>query len=252
MPLSAGDTSLFVFVLEGKVRVSQCGGESHILEAGLFFFKPVTVYYEMCALEHGARVMTCSFHFYASEGIRHFLRQLELADTTASPQGHVIFKTLSIKEDFRIFLDDIARRLPDSPFPERYYQLKLDELFMFLEAYYDRNDLSMMFSSMLGRNLDFMNEVISCYLASMTLSQMAEHFKMERVTFNRHFMASFGMTASKWLRNMRNIEILRMIRTTDLNFSEIAFRLGLSSSAYLTEYCRKCWGKTPTMLRMEP
>lgn len=252
MSFDAGDASLFVFVLKGRVKVSQCGGATHVLDAGCFFFKPITIFYELCALEHETRIMVCRFQFYAHEYIRHFLRQLEFTDTISPRPGHEIFKSLDIREDLLIFLNDIAKKLPDSPFPDNYYSLKLNELFMYLEAYYDKKDLSMMLSSILGRNLEFISEVMSCYLSSMTLNQMAEHFKMERVTFNRHFVASFGMTASKWLRHMRNTEILRMIRTTDLNFSEIAFRIGLSSSAYLTEYCRKCWGKTPTMLRMEP
>ena len=149
------------------------------------------------------------------------------------------------------YLTDLTDMLSEKEFCVNYYQLKLEELFIYLETYYEKYELSAVFSPLLGTDIDFINDVASNYQTCKSADELATRLKMSRITFNRRFMASFGTTASKWLRNMRSNELLKMIVSSDLSFTEIAFKIGFSSSAYLTEYCRKNWGKTPTQLRID-
>lgn len=141
--------------------------------------------------------------------------------------------------------------LSSNTFSREFCVLKLEELLIYLETYYDVDRLRSLFGPLLGVDIDFVNRVMSCYKASKTPDELASRLKMSRATFNRHFIASFGMTASKWLRDMKNKDLLKLILSSDSSFTEIAYDMGFSSSAYLTEYCRKHWGKTPTQLRLE-
>lgn len=265
LSFDAENVVMLFFVMQGKVTVSDSDGNTRIMRKSSFFLKPMGVGLDMavpsisvlpppyaqCADCESVRVVACRFHPYTSKCVNNFLRRVigwKNQVLSGSACGPVV---LTATEQVSAFLSSLVRVLSENSFRIDFCLLKLEELFIYLETYYERDSLRALFHPLLGMDIEFVNSVMDCYRMSKSVDEMASKLKMSRVTFNRHFSASFGMTASRWLRNMRNMDLLKLIVSTDTSFTEIAYDMGFSSSAYLTEYCRKNWGKTPTQLRAE-
>lgn len=130
-----------------------------------------------------------------------------------------------------------------------YYNLKLEELFIYLNEYYPQDSLFCFFGPLLGGNMKFRNMVYMNCESCRSVRKLAEASQMTVVTFNRHFKKSFGVSATKWLKERRDDDLLNDIRNSPTTFSELAAKYGFSSSAYLTAFCRKNYGATPSELR---
>lgn len=246
-----GNSIMLFFATLGKIAVTHSEGDTYIIEEGSFFLKPMNVGYDIDALNPEARLIVCNFHIYSHRYIKYFLKRLTGWKKNNPDDGKDSLVYLETERRISEFLNNLRNMLSEGQFSSNYCLLKLEELFIYLETYYDKEKLGEVFSPLLGTDIDFINEVISNYRTLKSVDEMATRLKMSRITFNRHFMASFGISASKWLRSMRNTELLKLIVSSDQSFTEIAYRMGFSSSAYLTEYCRKNWGKTPTQLRID-
>lgn len=246
-----GKSIMLFFTLSGKIALTHSQGNTYLIDKECFFLKPMDVGFDIDAISHETRLIVCSFHIYSHRYIKDFLKRIISWKKSGTDEGNENFHYLETEKHTSEFLANLISLLSEKQFNSNYYLLKLEELFIYLETYYDKDKLGAVFSSLLGTDIDFINDVLSNYRHLKSVDELANRLKLSRITFNRRFMASFGTTASKWLRNMRNNELLKMIVSSDLSFTEIAFKIGFSSSAYLTEYCRKNWGKTPTQLRID-
>ena len=248
---SPGNSLMLFFTSLGKVAVNHSDGNTYIIEKDCFFLKPMNAGYDIDALNTESRLVVCNFQIYSHGYIKYFLKRLTRWKRNSPDEGKFSMPYMETERHTSEFLSNLTSMLSEEQFSSNYSLLKLEELFIYLETYYDKERLSAIFSPLLGTDIDFINDVISNYRTFKSVDELATKLKMSRITFNRHFLASFGISASKWLRNMRNTELLKTIVSTDQSFTEIAYHMGFSSSAYLTEYCRKNWGKTPTQLRID-
>lgn len=246
-----GNSIMLFFTSFGKIAVTNSEGDSYVIEKECFFLKPMNVRYDIDTLSPAARLVVCNFHIYSHRYVKYFLKRLVSWKKTRQDEGDRSITYLETERHTSEFLTNLTDMLSEGQFNSNYCLLKLEELFIYLDTYYDKEKLGDVFSPLLGTDIDFINDVVSNYRTLKSVDELATRLKMSRITFNRHFIASFGISASKWLRNMRNSELLKMIVSSDQSFTEIAYNMGFSSSAYLTEYCRKNWGKTPTQLRID-
>lgn len=243
---------MLLFTLSGKIALTHSKGNTYTIDKQCFFLKPMDTGFDIDVLgREEARLAVCSICIYSLRFLKNFLKRIIGWKKTHTGEEHGSFHWMETERHTSAFLDNLIGLLSENQFRSDYCQLKLEELFIYLETYCDRDGLRAVFSPLPGSDIDFFNDVISNYRSCKSVDGLAARLRMSRITFNRRFMASFGTSASKWLRGMRNNELLKMIVSSDLSFTEIAFNMGFSSSAYLTEYCRKNWGKTPTQLRIE-
>ena len=68
-------------------------------------------------------------------------------------------------------------------------------------------------------------------------------------TFSRKFKEAFNDTAQHWLLARKAEAVLYDIVHTNGSFKEIAERHSFSSPAYLSNFCKQHFGKTPATLR---
>lgn len=116
-------------------------------------------------------------------------------------------------------------------------------------GYYTKEDLAHFFYPVLSANWDINSFVLNHYKKVNDVSELANMAHLSLVTFNRHFKKAFGETAARWLEKRRAEDLLREIRLTKKSFTEIALEFRFSSSAYLTTFCKRHFGKTPKELR---
>ncbi len=78
-----------------------------------------------------------------------------------------------------------------------------------------------------------------------TLAPLAKYFGMSTRNFSRRFSSATGTTALQYLQEQRHQEAKSLLKNSDLNISEIAFRVGYLDTSYFTKQFKKRSGVTP-------
>ena len=81
------------------------------------------------------------------------------------------------------------------------------------------------------------------------VDRLAAMMNLGRSQFYRKIKALTGISPVELLRDMRLREARRLLTTTELSISEIAYEAGFSTPAYFTKCFREAYGQTPSELR---
>lgn len=84
----------------------------------------------------------------------------------------------------------------------------------------------------------------------LRLSDLAAVANMSSFHLSRVFKDAFGETVWQYVKRRRTETAIDLIRrTTDLGFSEIAFRTGFAHQSHMSRHVKKLTGKTPGQIR---
>lgn len=93
-------------------------------------------------------------------------------------------------------------------------------------------------------------EVLEASIAEdLSLRDLADAAGMSVFHFARAFKCTFGCPPHTYLRELRLRQAERLLRTTRLNITEIAFECGYSSSSAFTAAFRRRYARTPSEWR---
>lgn len=159
------------------------------------------------------------------------------------------FTLLPINERIAQFLDFMKCCLEDGLGCMHLHELKKQELFLLLRAYYSKQELATFFYPLLGKDMDFKDLVLSNYLTVNSLNEFASLSNMSVATFKRRFKEEFGEPAHQWIAERKAELIYRDIILSDKPFGEIAMEYQMSSQAYLTSFCKRHFALSPQELR---
>ena len=67
--------------------------------------------------------------------------------------------------------------------------------------------------------------------------------------FSHAFKKAFGISYTAYLESARLREAERLLLTTNMEITEIAYRIGFGSASYFIERFRKCYGTPPRLFR---
>lgn len=244
------ECSLMVFVIEGESLIRYGAGKPFVVPAGRFFLvEPGTLFTGHQQVP--TLVMTMAFvgapqlcNIYTLENL---VRDTQGASLPVDPHF-----TLPIRPRLREFLDLVMHCLDDGLSCAHYHELKREEFFLLVRAYYSKEELAALFRPLLGIDHDFRRQVLEvCAKGCCDIAAMAGQLNMSTATFQRKFKQTFHETAGQWLLNRKAERIIRQLKTTSLTFDQICFENGFSSPAYFSNFCKRVFGKTPTQLRNE-
>lgn len=85
--------------------------------------------------------------------------------------------------------------------------------------------------------------------ANLRLDGLAARVGMSQRNFARRFRQATGTTPLKYLQQQRYIEAQDLLKNSDLNIGEVAFRLGYLDVSYFSKLFRLHSGVTPTQWR---
>lgn len=130
------------------------------------------------------------------------------------------------------------------------YQLfKREELFLYLRIGYEKEDLAYFFYPIMFRDMEFRDFIFENFRDTPDVNLLAEKANMSVRTFTRKFKETFLESPHKWILARKAEFIENDIVRSNLSFNEIANKYNFSSPAYLSNFCKKLWGKTPTDMR---
>ena len=244
------ECSLMVFVVEGESLIRYGAGKPFVVPAGRFFLvEPGTLFTGHQQVP--TLVMTMAFvgapqlcNIYTLENL---VRDTQGASLPVDPHF-----TLPIRPRLLEFLDLVMHCLDDVLSFAHYHELKREEFFLLVRAYYSKEELAALFRPLLGIDHDFRRQVLEvCAKGCCDIAAMAGQLNMSTATLQRKFKQTFHETAGQWLLNRKAERIVRQLKTTSLTFDQICFENGFSSPAYFSNFCKRVFGKTPTQLRNE-
>lgn len=129
------------------------------------------------------------------------------------------------------------------------FEEKLKELFILLRAYYLKEELAMFFYEIIGKNIDFKNNILINFKYGMCLEELAEMSHCSVRVFQRRFKEVFGESLERWILREKSKLIRHYLSVSDLSFKEIIDRLGFDSAVHLNKFCKTWFGMSPTQLR---
>ncbi len=241
------EMSMLVFILSGRISISvPYIDDGKSVEKRGFFLSPMGEETMINILSNETKLLTYKFNSDGLYCIRHFLNQLN--DPKNKFSTHNLY-VLYLNDPIYEYLMSLQQLLKSKRYCSHYYDILVEEMIIYLNEFYSKKELSSLFSPILGHDSEFKSFVYANYRKINNVKELAEQKSMTMVTFNRHFVRAFGVSASNWIRERRKNEIKRDIILTNLSFTELAFKYNFSSSAYFTIFCKNNWGKTPSEIR---
>ncbi|BFK96016.1 hypothetical protein K060079A122_11990 [Alistipes onderdonkii] len=131
-----------------------------------------------------------------------------------------------------------------------FQRIKKEVLFIELRGFYRKEELARLFAPILSRDSDFKDKVLLVYPQVETAKELVDKLNMSPSVFKRKFHAAFGTSARQWLIQKKKEKLFRDILMTNMSVSELAEKYKFSIN-YMTAFCQKHFGKSPTELRIE-
>ena len=241
------DESLIIFVLEGKVKVSADGHNDVLHRAGYISLQPRN------SSSYIQVQQPCTFiSFHSPHDITLCDRFSVQSLPRYIPEGfHYQFTLLPIRQRLAEYATGLRHCLEDGLGCVHFLEMKMQELFILLRAYYSKEELATFFYPLIGKNRDFKDFVYEHYLKVDSLNEFAALANTSVDTFKRRFKETFGEPAHKWITGRKAEHVYRDIALGILSFADIAEKYRFSSVSYLTTFCKQHLGKTPQQLRNE-
>jgi AraC-like DNA-binding protein len=105
-----------------------------------------------------------------------------------------------------------------------------------------------------GAGSKFIDEVNAYIRDNMSnpetsVESLSTHLSISRVQLYKRMISLTGITPSEYLRTKRIKFAEHLLRSADLNISEIAYKVGFNNPRYFTKYFQEAYGVTPSQYR---
>jgi AraC-like DNA-binding protein len=86
---------------------------------------------------------------------------------------------------------------------------------------------------------------------AMPIVSLAKQVGLNQNLLQKGFNRMYNLSVNEYVRNLRLEEARQLLETTDLNVSEICYRIGLSSRSYFSKQFKEKYGRSPTKYRQQ-
>lgn len=160
-----------------------------------------------------------------------------------------VFNPLPINEQILGYLHYTFSYVMDGLKCLHFFEMKLQELFFLLRAYYTKENLMLFFYPLLNNNQAFSDFVYKNYLKVKTVYELADLAHMSLSNFKKRFRKSFGKPPHQWMKEQKSIRIFYDINDSDIPLKYIVSKYNFSSLSQFNDFCKLQFGKPPGQLR---
>lgn len=242
--------NVIVFMTEGSVRFIFREHPEKCLSAGEFIFFPVGGVCRYAALEksrvtvvrpNGIMSLCTGFRI---EGL------YRKEDTTAGKNGGGVH-ALAINSPLQQFLSGLNYSVRDGINCREYFNTKVQEMFILILAYYPREQLRELFSSILTPDTVFSEFVRANHHKYRSAKEMAQAMNITPNVFSKKFKKTFGEPSADWLRKEKAQVVYSELCSGGKSMKQIANTYKFSSQSHLNQFCKSEFGKNPGEIRNE-
>lgn len=159
------------------------------------------------------------------------------------------FRELEIRYPLDLYLHLIIDYLDKNILNKDLLPDKVKELVTILRAFYNSEELTMLFYPLLGKNMEFKKMIIDNYMKVKNASEYAKLCGYGIGVFQRKFKEVFGETVYQWMQRQKAEQIKHCLMVTDANPKELAEEFHFTSPTHLNKFCKIWFGMTPSELR---
>lgn len=240
-----------VYVDKGKVQVRR-DEEDLILKQGELLFHQPNEFHSIRSLDSSPNFFVISFSC-SSPAMAYFKKHRTQLDNTLK-----IYLSSIIKEAEKTYLipknDPNLKKLhrkENAPLGgEQLIQSYLEQLLIFLLRKTTKADRLVSFPQK-GSQADALVEAIKQYLSqrveqTVRIEDICNEFDYSRSFLNKRFQVETGQSLAFYFTALKIEEAKRLIRESDLNFTQISERLSFDNPQYFSRVFKKRTGMTPT------
>lgn len=235
-----------LFVKEGKLLLSygECWHKEFLPEEFTFLSSLSSIKYK--ALED-TQVVLFRIREYIKLCDRYSMERLkDEVDAGVKNEGLVFLKFDPVLKDF---IKSVVERYTDGLRCFYYSNLKVQELFFILRAYYKKEDLARLFYLLLSDDIQFSDFIYQNYTKVKTVKELADKANYSVSGFEKRFKKTFGISAGSWLNKKRAVQIYHEINCSMKPLKIITSEYGFSSPSHFNDYCKSQFGDTPGGIR---
>ncbi|MCD8171878.1 MAG: helix-turn-helix transcriptional regulator [Alistipes sp.] len=170
---------------------------------------------------------------------------------TRSEKSLRTLSVLEMNEKVWIFLTNTLSFIKDGLSSPGYHQMKLEELFLILEAYYPEQVLSRFLSPLFSRNAVFERLVYDNWTKTDELEDLAAQSGLSLSGFSKRFKKVFGTAPYQWIMDRKSHLILEELQTGNKSIKQLTGEYGFYSVQHFGYYCKKRFGLPPGKIRKQ-
>lgn len=244
--------SKIIFLLKGELSCSFGVYHQYIMPERHFLFLPHNCHFTFKANEDSELLvlrLTQTVQFCENYQIEDLMQQtkkhLKKLSKNRSESPHV----LKINERLIVYIRGLQATINAGLRCRCFFEIKTKELFYLLRAFYPKEELAMLFETILSPDSRFSNFVMSNYHKYSTLSEMADDMGMSLSNIEKQFAKVFRTSGYKWMNKRRAEQIYHALCTEDAPLKELAERFDFSSTSSFNDFCKNTLGDTPGAIR---
>ncbi len=237
-----------IFILQGSVLLSFGDAVRERIDEGKIVLLPSGAHMSMIVNEDSV-LLICRYH----DEIR-FCERLgrdELAMHAKKVASSSRIATLDINVPLKRFVYSLCPTMEDGLIDWHYISLKLDELMMLMEYYYDTDSLAAFFRPLLGPDQMFRNFIYLNINRCRSIAELQQICNMSYSGFWSRFRRVIGESPRAFMTREKSNNVKYDLLYGDLPIKEISEKYGFGSVQVFTEFCKKNLGNTPGWIRKE-
>ncbi|MBD8346893.1 MULTISPECIES: helix-turn-helix transcriptional regulator [unclassified Dysgonomonas] len=238
------EESEIIFVIEGRFSISYGEISDRRVNSGQMFVLRQGYQYKIDA-EADTFIMIFRINSQVNFCDRFSIQQLYQKEFKIEDE----FNPLIINNRLSDFLSRAYANISDGLLCTHFLDLKRQELFFLLRAYYSKEDLARMFHPLLNNDQVFSNFIYDNHYKVKNIQQLVALSSYSVSAFNKRFKKSFGISPYKWMKDQRAKRIFHEINNYTKNFKVISEEYGFSSLSQFNDFCKVHFGLTPGEIR---
>jgi len=232
------------FVRAGSVCLKINGREeTHTVFPQEMFMAQVDDSYEIVMMEL-AHLIICHVPMDALYKEQKWIEKLISKDKYIPER----FFKLPVRKMIVRYLSLLESYLKEGIHSTNFFELKLQELFFLYFHYYSKEELAQFLHSILSKDIRFKNLVVSNYLHTRNVQELAKLANYSTSGFIKKFQKCFNDSPYKWMQKQKARRISVEINRGVKSLQEIANEYNFSSYQHFSVFCKAQLGSPPTMI----
>ena len=237
--------SQLLFLITGKISVSYNGFINKIIGTNQVILLPTGCSLKSKILEDSHFI---TFAFDVQVQLCANFSMLQLYPYYEDVES--AFCPLDFNEQLTLFIKLMEHYIRDGINCMHLYEIKKQELFYVLRAYYSKELLAAFFYPVLDKeDIHFKKFILDNCLSVKSVSELATMASYSTSGFIKKFTRSFADSPYRWISQYKADRILQDIHSGEKSFKQICNDYDFSSMPHFIEFCKKQYGSTPGKMR---
>ena len=231
------------FVVTGSVCFNINGIEAHTIFPQEMFMAQSDNSYEITVIEQ-THLIICHVPMEVWYKEQKWIGEL-ISEDSEIPKGFFKLPMRKMIVSYLILLDLYLKEGIHTPY---FLELKRQELLFLFTYYYPKNDLAQFLQSIISKDLQFKNLVISNYLHAKNVQELAKLANYSTSGFIKKFQKCFDDSPYQWMQKQKAKHISVEIYKGSKSLQEIANEYNFSSYQHFSVFCKSQLGAPPTVI----